>query len=284
VTSAQVQVTFDGAPSIGLSAVVGSVATDPPQIALAEPVQGFTVISLSEETRVSFLNGGTATLEDFGPGQWLWAAGFRGDAETLAATQVVLIEEGGVPTAAEVRTIALDEPLEGATVASPIRLRGRVSATPFEGTLVARVFDATDALVAEVPFIVDGEMGEPADFAAEIAYATQHDGPGRVDVVEFSAQDGSVVAIAERSVVLVALPDFMLVGRVELVSVDARVISLAETIEGFDLVAITDDTVVLDLEGSEIALVELQPGTKIEVIGQPGDPGTLMAAQIQVLP
>lgn len=282
--SAQVQVSFDGTPSIGLTGVVASLSTSPPLIALTEPVQGFGTIALSEQTRLSYLNGGVATLDDIRPGQTVWASGFRKDVETLAATQIVLIEAGGASPSPEPRTITLDGPQEGETVTSPITLRGRVSATPFEGTLVARLFDASDLVLVELPFIVDGEMGEPASFAAEIAYPASVKGPGRIEVVEISPRDGSIVTSAEVGVVFAGAPDFMIVGRVASVFPDAGIIDLVEAVEGFGRIEIDDETVILSVDGSEMPLAEIEPEMKIEVSGQPGDSGTLIATYIRVVP
>ena len=204
--------------------------------------------------------------------------------ETLAATQIVLIEAGGASPSPEPRTITLDGPQEGETVTSPITLRGRVSATPFEGTLVARLFDASDLVLVELPFIVDGEMGEPASFAAEIAYPASVKGPGRIEVVEISPRDGSIVTSAEVGVVFAGAPDFMIVGRVASVFPDAGIIDLVEAVEGFGRIEIDDETVILSVDGSEMPLAEIEPGMKIEVSGQPGDAGALIATYIRVLP
>jgi hypothetical protein len=72
---------------------------------------------------------------------------------------------------------------------------------PFEGTLVIRIYDARGHLAAEQPIIAEGKLGGPASFAADVRYGGTP-GPGRIEVLEFSARDGSVVARAEQPVTL----------------------------------------------------------------------------------
>ena len=281
--SVRVQVGFDGTPSIVLSGRVGAFYTDPPLIVLEEPVHGFSAVRLSGETRLSFLNGGAATLEDIWAGKAIWASGFGGDSGTLVAHEVVLIEEGVARPTPETEAIEIVSPGEGELVANPIELRGSVSATPFEGTLVVRLWDSDGELIAEHPFIVDGAMGEPATFVAQIEYRVQEELPARLEVVEISPRDGSISASAEVGIVLAAAPDTVIVGRVASVFVSARIIDLGEPVAGFELVALDESTVILSASGEEIGLADLRTDMEIEISGWPGVPGTLIASVIRVL-
>jgi len=100
--------------------------------------------------------------------------------------------------------ITLEAPAPGQTVENPIRLRGRAKILPFEGTLVIRVIDSAGQIVAEVPIIADGTIGGPATFEATVAYGGIP-GPGRVEVLDISARDGSILAKATAQVTLVGI-------------------------------------------------------------------------------
>ncbi len=111
-----------------------------------------------------------------------------------------------VPTDTPVRqVITLDVPIEAQEVGNPLEIRGHTTQVPFEGTLVIRVYDARDQLAAEEPTIAIGELGGPAAFSASITYGGVP-GPGRVEVLDLSARDGSVIAKATAPVTLQGFP------------------------------------------------------------------------------
>ena len=89
--------------------------------------------------------------------------------------------------------IVLDIPQSGATIHNPVEVRGRVRTTPFEANLRGRVYDADGEVIGEGPIRVVGELGEAGTFAALIPFSAGSGGPGRVEVAEISAKDGSVV-------------------------------------------------------------------------------------------
>ena len=103
------------------------------------------------------------------------------------------------------QAIALDHPASGQSVGNPVLVRGRTRQWPFEGTLVIHVYDAEEQLAAEVPIIAEGEFAGPTTFEHEITYGGVP-GPGRIEVVEYSPVDGSVVARAGVDVTLTGLP------------------------------------------------------------------------------
>ncbi len=109
------------------------------------------------------------------------------------------------------QVITLEAPAPGQTVENPIQMRGHVKILPFEGTLVIRIIDSTGQIIAEMPIIADGTIGGPATFEASVAYGGIP-GPGRVEVLDISAKDGSIIAKATAQVTLAGLP---VVGYVE---------------------------------------------------------------------
>ena len=69
-------------------------------------------------------------------------------------------------------------------------------------------------------------------------------------------------------------------GTVIDVSLSAQIITLEEPVDGFSTIALAEDSVLLSVDGSEIALEDIQHGTTVKVFGQPGDSGALIANQV----
>jgi hypothetical protein len=74
-----------------------------------------------------------------------------------------------------------------------------------------------------------------------------------------------------------------LVGTVLDVSPSARTITLAEPVQEFTILALTEECQVLSPSGHQILLRDLQAGSRIQASGQPGAPGVLIATQVCVL-
>jgi hypothetical protein len=90
-------------------------------------------------------------------------------------------------------------------VGNPVTVRGQAELFPFEGTLVIRVLDRAGNLLAEEPTITEGPGEGSVSFEERILYGGSP-GPGRIEVVEFSARDGSVIAKTSTSVFLQGFP------------------------------------------------------------------------------
>jgi hypothetical protein len=58
---------------------------------------------------------------------------------------------------------------------------------------------------------------------------------------------------------------------------------LTEQVEGFAIIALTEDSELLSASGDEILLRDIQPGMRIQASGQPGAPGALITNQVLVL-
>ncbi len=109
------------------------------------------------------------------------------------------------PGAAVSQVIVLDYPQNNETVGNPLTVRGRAALTPFEATLVMRVYDAWGQLCGVAPIMTQGEYGGPATFEGSVAYGGVP-GTGRVEVADVSAKDGSDIAKAAVAVTLAGLP------------------------------------------------------------------------------
>jgi len=136
---------------------------------------------------------------------------WRGDVRSATTTEQPSPPPPATPTpATPVREIVLAAPEEDATVINPVEVRGRVSVMPFEGNLRGRVYDAQGQVVGEAPIQAqpdtEGELGGPGTFAGTIPFQVETSGPGRVEIAEISARDGSVVVSATAAVTLTETP------------------------------------------------------------------------------
>jgi hypothetical protein len=77
--------------------------------------------------------------------------------------------------------------------------------------------------------------------------------------------------------------DITIVGTVNDVSPSARIINLTEPVDGFFVIALTEESRVVSMNGDEIMLRDLQAGTRIQASGQLGASGVLIAGQVLVL-
>jgi hypothetical protein len=97
--------------------------------------------------------------------------------------------------------ITILTPIEDAIVENPVSITGQVAVMPFEGTLVVRIYDAQNQLIAEAPIIAEGEIGKPGTFKATISYGGSP-GTGRIEILDYSPKDGSLLASADVKVSL----------------------------------------------------------------------------------
>ena len=71
-------------------------------------------------------------------------------------------------------------------------------------------------------------------------------------------------------------------GTVMDVSLSARIIMLAEAVEGFEVVALTEESELVSASGGEAALQDIRPGMRVKASGQAGESGALLAEQVLV--
>jgi len=72
-------------------------------------------------------------------------------------------------------------------------------------------------------------------------------------------------------------------GTVMDVSLSARIIMLAEAVEGFDVVALTDESELISASGGEATLQDIRPGMRIKASGQAGESGALLAKKVLIV-
>ena len=104
------------------------------------------------------------------------------------------------PTAAQV--ITLETPTAGESVQNGVVVRGTANMWPFEATLVYQVHDSNGALIGEGPIMTTGDIPGPVTFEAPITFTATAAGIGWIDVLDLSANDGSVLGGAQVEVQL----------------------------------------------------------------------------------
>ncbi len=72
-------------------------------------------------------------------------------------------------------------------------------------------------------------------------------------------------------------------GAVMDVSLSARIITLTEAVEGFQVVALTEESELTFASDGEATLQDIRPGMRIKASGQPGESGALLAEQVLVM-
>ena len=80
-------------PDVTITGTVMDVSLSARVIMLAEPVEGFDVVALTEESELVFAGGGKATLRDIRPGMRIQASGQAGEGSTLLAKEVLIFAE-----------------------------------------------------------------------------------------------------------------------------------------------------------------------------------------------
>jgi hypothetical protein len=74
-----------------------------------------------------------------------------------------------------------------------------------------------------------------------------------------------------------------LIGTVMDASPSARIVMLKEPVEGYRVIALTEESELTFLDGVDVALRDVQPGMTIQASGQPGESNALLASQVLVL-
>jgi hypothetical protein len=99
--------------------------------------------------------------------------------------------------AGQSRVITIQAPVEGAQVSGMVRLKGNVSVTPFENTLVYRIFDMGGVELSAGPVPVDSpDVGAPGEFEQAIDLGRiLTNTTVRIAVQDISPADGSLLAM-----------------------------------------------------------------------------------------
>jgi hypothetical protein len=78
-------------------------------------------------------------------------------------------------------------------------------------------------------------------------------------------------------------PGMTITATVRDVWLSARIIVLERPVEGFSIIALTEESELVSADGSKIALRDIQRGVTIQASGHPGESNALIASQVLVL-
>lgn len=104
------------------------------------------------------------------------------------------------------QALVIESPLPGETVASGVEVRGTASTYPSAESLAYSVYDARGGVIGAGSLPVDGYADQPGTFAAPVEFIAGSDGPGRIEIIDVDASDGSALARTAVPVILQAAP------------------------------------------------------------------------------
>jgi hypothetical protein len=95
------------------------------------------------------------------------------------------------------RTITITSPANNAEVTTPVTVTGSVSMTPFENTLIYRIYKVANEEIIANPLMVEAaEMGGPGTFTLDLDLTKAGvTGPIRLEILDISMADGSTLAL-----------------------------------------------------------------------------------------
>lgn len=114
----------------------------------------------------------------------------------LTGNQLMLVGGTSRTPAGLERAITIDGPLDGTEIRGALQLTGGITISPFENTLSYSFYSSDGSELARGPFMVNTpELGGPSTFDTLLDLAGLPAGPVILIVAEFSAADGSVLAL-----------------------------------------------------------------------------------------
>ncbi|MDE2898669.1 MAG: hypothetical protein OXO54_10140, partial [Chloroflexota bacterium] len=122
---------------------------------------------------------------------------------TLEVTRDFTLRGGEL---AERQALVIESPLAGETVAGGVEVRGTTTMAPSGDGLRYLVYDASGGVIGMGALPVEGLEGSPGTFAAPVEFIAGEGGPGRIEIVDVDADDGSALARTAVPVVLEATP------------------------------------------------------------------------------
>jgi hypothetical protein len=102
------------------------------------------------------------------------------------------------------QVLVIESPLPRETVATGVEVRGSTSTHPSAGGLRYLVYDGRGGVIGMGTIPVAADLGNPRTFAAPVSFLSGAGGPGRIEIVDVHAVDGSALARASVQVLLEA--------------------------------------------------------------------------------
>ena len=142
----------------------------------------------------------------FSDGQRTWVNGPEGLQQRLNSERFDWEVPAAAPLATQRQALVIESPLPGETVAGGVEVRGTTTMHPSGDGLRYLVYDARGGVVGMGALPVEGRTDSPGTFAASVEFIAGEGGPGRIEIVDVDADDGSALARTTVPVVLEATP------------------------------------------------------------------------------
>ncbi len=142
----------------------------------------------------------------FSDGERTWINGPEGLQHRLNTERFDWEAPAATPTMTQRQALVIESPLPGETVASGVEIRGTTTMFPSGDGLRYLVYDARGGVIGMGALPVEGPTGSPGTFAAPVEFIAGEGGPGRIEIVDVDADDGSALARTTVPVVLEATP------------------------------------------------------------------------------
>jgi hypothetical protein len=148
-----------------------------------------------------------------------------------------------------------------------------------------RMIVAPHASTGQVGLVISGADGQVLLSGRAGPPGGVYDGilPVSQDYLISVQAKGGIGADYTLEITIPAESDVTIEGTVRDVSPSARIITLTEPVEGFGVIALTEESELLSASGDEILLRDLRAGMRIQASGRPGDSQALLADQVLVL-
>lgn len=190
--------------------------------------------------------------------------------------QMVMLTQGGLRLAIAFQPPGSDPPRLGGLPAGELKTVGSMVFLGEEINKQAVMYQdkvkvlLCDAKAGDLLFAFRLDDVTAADYAA-------------VEIPETAEQDmAEILASFELLSASESVAASKITGTVQDVSLSARIITLAEPVQGFETIALAEGCQVAFVGGGGATLRDLQPGVKIEAEGQPGDAKAFLADRLLI--
>lgn len=114
----------------------------------------------------------------------------------LTASGLTLVRATSKTPGGLERVITIESPFDGSEVSGAVQIRGNVTIAPFENNLSYRIYNDQGNEIAAGPMMVSApDLGAPGTFDATLDLSAFAPGPILLIIADFSAADGSVLAM-----------------------------------------------------------------------------------------
>ena len=171
----------------------------------AVPTDAPTATNAPAPTAVAPTLVPTSTRRPEPPAEAATATPTAAPSSTVVATLTTAEQK---PTERAPNVIVIDSPQPNASISSPLAISGSANFWPFEATLAVELKDAAGNPLAQMPVMVQSpDIGQGGPWSGEMNFTPPASAQeGTLEVIDYSAKDGSILTIASVKVRLAPAP------------------------------------------------------------------------------